>query len=160
MKIEYIIIGAEIILMIFLLWRFIPRDKIREAHVAFLFKQLLTWSMGIIVAELRLIEYPVRFFPYANKASFSFEFFLYPAICAIFITNYPEKKNAFDRFMYYAYFCTAMSIIEVVEERYTAILKYIHWHWYFTWITLFMTFYFSIKYNEWFFRKERKQNEI
>lgn len=150
---EFIIYIFESILIIILLLRFIPKDKVCEAHVAYLFKLAITWSIGLIVAEYRLIEYPARIFPYANKASFIFEFFLYPSICALFIVNYPEKKNAFTKFMYYFYYCTALTIIEVLEERYTYILKYIHWTWYITWITFFISFYISQKYNQWFFKK-------
>nr|WP_282434416.1 CBO0543 family protein [Desulfosporosinus orientis] len=43
----------------------------------------MTWAVGLGVVELRLIEYPVRLFPYANRTSFSFEYFIYPSICAI-----------------------------------------------------------------------------
>lgn len=135
MKIEYIIFIVESILIIFLLFRFISKNRIYEAHVGFLFKLVITWSMGLLVSEYRLIEYPVRLFPYANKTSFIFEFFLFPSICALFVVNYPEKKNTLGKFMYNAYYCTALTVIEVLEERYTNILKYIHWTWYISWVT-------------------------
>lgn len=72
---EYIIYFIEVVLIIILLLRFIPKDKIREGHVAYLFKLVITWSIGLVVAEIPLIEYPIRFFPYATKTSFLFEFF-------------------------------------------------------------------------------------
>ncbi|MBU3174679.1 CBO0543 family protein [Clostridium estertheticum] len=139
-----------------LLVKFIPKNKIREASVAFSFKQFLTWILGLTVVQYKLIEYPVRLFPYATKTSFSFEFFIYPSLCAIFNIHYPQKKNAFGQFMYYVYFCTAITVIEVFVEKHTDVLKYIHWTWYITWITLFITFYFTRKYYEWFFKL--KQN--
>lgn len=144
------------ILTIILLIRFIPRNKIREAELAFLFKQLITWVTGLAVVELGLIEYPVRLFPYANKTSFSFEYFIYPSMCAIFNVNYPEKKGAFGQFMYYFSYCTALTIIEVIVERYTEIIKYIHWNWLITWITLYLTFYMTRKYYIWFFKLNEK----
>ncbi|MBU3180222.1 CBO0543 family protein [Clostridium psychrophilum] len=149
---DYVLIIIEWIVTIGLLIRFIPRNKIREAHVIFLFKGLLTWILSLTVSEFKLNEYPVRFFPYANKTSFTFEFFVYPAICAIFNINFPEKKNSFGRFMYYFYYCTTMTILELITEKYTNILKYIHWTWYITWITLFITFFISRTYYKWFFR--------
>ncbi|QGU93844.1 hypothetical protein GOM49_00730 [Clostridium bovifaecis] len=155
---EYIIYIFQIALTIFLLFRFIPKGRIREAHIAYLFKLIITWSTGLIVAEFKLIEYPVRLFPYANKASFIFEFFLYPAICAIFVVNYPKNKNTFNKFMYYFYYCISLTIAEIVEERYTDILTYLHWNWYITWITFFASFYMSVKYNQWFF-KETKETD-
>lgn len=156
---ENIIYIFESILIIILLFRFIPKGKIREAHVTYLFKLVITWSIGLVVAEYRLIEYPVRLFPYANRASFLFEFFLYPSICALFVVNYSEKKSAFAKFMYYVYYCSALTIAEVLEERYTDILTYIHWAWYTTWSTFLITFYLSQKYNKWFFKKVRVINE-
>lgn len=149
---DYMLTIIEWITTIGLLIRFIPRDKIREAHVTFLFKQILSWILGLSVAELKLIEYPVRLFPYANKTSFTFEFFVYPAICAIFNTNFPIKKSPFSRFMYYFYYCTTMTVMEIFTEKYTNILKYIHWTWYITWITLFITFFISRRYYVWFFK--------
>ena len=156
MNINYILIAIEWIVTIGLLVKFIPKNKIRLALVAFHCKQLITWVMGLSVAQLKLIEYPVRLFPYANKASFTFEFFAYPSFCAIFNVNYPEKKSAFGQFMYYFYYCTTLTVIEVIVERYTDTLKYIHWTWYITWITLFITFYLSRIYCVWFFKQNDK----
>jgi hypothetical protein len=135
--------------------RFIPKDKIHEAHVAYMFKLVITWLTGLLVVEYRLIEYPIRLFPYANRASFIFEYFFYPSICALFVVNYPEKKSAFAKFIYYFFYCTTLTIIEVFEERYTDILEYINWNWAVTWISFFVTFYISKKYNQWFFRSSR-----
>ncbi|MCM0650163.1 hypothetical protein NBE98_17490 [Clostridium swellfunianum] len=153
MIIEYIIYALESILVIFLLFRYIPKEKIREAHVAYLFKLVITWSFGLVVVEYGFIKYPIRFFPYATRATFLFEFFLYPAICAIFVVNYPEKKSAIQKLKYYFYYCTTLTIIEVIEERYTNVIEYIRWNWFLTWTLFFITFYISHKYSKWFFRK-------
>lgn len=152
---EYVLIAIAWAITIFLLIRFIPKNKIREAQVIFFCKQLITWVTGLAVVELGLIEYPVRLFPYSNKTSFSFEYFIYPSICAIFNINYPEKKSPFGQFLYYFYYCTALTIIEVIVEKYTNILKYIHWNWCISWITFFITFYITRKYYEWFFRLKK-----
>lgn len=130
MRIEYIIYLFESALIIFLLFRFVPKEKFREAHVAYLFILVITWSIGLMVAEFNLIEYPVRLFPHATKASFLFEFFLYPSICTLFVVNYPENESILNKFMYYFYYPTSLTIIEVIEKRYTDILKYRHWTWY------------------------------
>ncbi|GFP78532.1 CBO0543 family protein [Clostridium fungisolvens] len=153
---NYIFILIGWLVTIGLLLKFIPKNKIREAHVAFFFKQLLTWILGLLVVQLGLIEYPVRLFPSANKTSFTFEYFIYPSICAIFNVNYPEKKNTFNQFLYYFYFCTTITILEIFVEKHTSIIKYIHWDWYITWITLFLTFYLTRKYYTWFFKLNQK----
>lgn len=156
MNIDYIRIAIGWIVTIVLLVKFIPKNKVREAHIAFFFKQLITWVLGLLVVQLKLIEYPVRLFSYANKTSFTFEYFVYPSLCAIFNVHYPEKKSAFSQFMYYFCYCTTITVLEIFVERYTNIIKYIHWTWYITWITLFITFYMTRKYYEWFFKL--KQN--
>ena len=153
---DYILIIIECIITLGLLIRFIPKNKFREAQVVFLFKFFLAWIISLTISELMLIEYPVRFFSYAHKTSFHFEFFVYPSVSAIFNINYPEKKNTFSQFRYYVYYCTAITVMEVFTEKYTNILKYIHWTWYITWITLFITFYISRKYYVYYFKL--KQN--
>lgn len=156
MNTEYTIIAAAWIITIVILVKFVPRNKVRVAHVAFLFKQVITWITGLLTVEFGLLEYPVRLFTYATKTSFTYEYFVYPSICAIFNANYPENKNAFGQFMYYFYYCTTLTVIEVILEKYTFLIKYIHWNWFITWITLFITFYMTRKYCVWFFRL--KQN--
>ena len=153
---DYIIIAIECIITIGLLIRYIPRKKIREANVIFLFKVFIAMILSLTVSEFRLIEYPARLFPYANRTSFHFEFFVYPSICAIFNINFPKKKSIFNQFMYYCYYCTTLTVLEIIAEKYTNILKYIHWSWYISWITFFITFYISRKYYLWFFKL--KQN--
>lgn len=155
---EYALITIEWLLTIILLIKFIPRNKIREAYLAFSFKQILTWLLGLTVVELGLIEYPVRLFPNANKASFTFEYFVYPSICAIFNVNFPENKGNFNKLMYYCYYCTSLTIIEVIVEKYTNIINYIHWTWYVTWISLLITFFATRKFYIWYL-KSTENNE-
>lgn len=157
---DFLILVVVWVLTIIILILFIPKNKIREAQVAFLFMQVITWLIGLLVVEFRLIEYPVEFFKYATKTSFSFEYFIYPSICAVFNLNFPNYKSNLRKFMFYFYFCTTMTIIEVLSEKYTNIIKYIHWTWYITWITLFITFFISRKYYIWFFRLRDTKQEL
>ncbi len=156
MSIDVMILVIAWALTIIMLVLFTPKAKIREALVIFMFKQFMTWLLGLVVSQYRLIEYPVREFAYATKTSFSFEYFIYPAICVVFNLHYPEKKTPIRQFMYFAYFCTVMTGIEVLCEKYTNIINYIHWGWYATWISLFITFFISRKYYVWFFSKNKK----
>jgi hypothetical protein len=156
---EVIILVASWILTIFMLIVFVPKHKFREAQVIFFFKQLITWLFGLTVVQFRLIEYPVREFSYASRASFAFEFFIYPAICVVFNLHYPEGKSKIRQFMYFFYFCTTMTVIEVLLEKYSDVINYLHWNWFLTWITLFITFYITRKYYLWFFGIKPK-NEL
>ncbi|WP_010096258.1 CBO0543 family protein [Ornithinibacillus scapharcae] len=131
---------------------FIPKSKLRLAVVAFLLKQVLTFLLGLVVVEFGLIEYPVRLFPTINRTSFTFEFYVFPVICAAFNVWYPNGRSVLFRFGYYAGFCTVMSIIEIILEKHTDLIKYIHWDWYLTWITLFLSFFIVHLLCIWFFK--------
>ena len=148
---DVLILVAVWVATIIMLILFIPKNKIREAQLIFLFKQSITWLVGLLVVELRLIEYPVRLFKYVNKTSFTFEYFIYPAISTVFNINYPVGKSNIRKFMHYFSYCTAMTVLEVLCVKYTNIIVYLHWTWYVTWITLFITFFISRKYYLWFF---------
>ncbi len=153
---EIVILVATWILMITTLIFFVPKNKIRHAQVIFLFKQFITWLFGLIVVEMRLIKYPVRLFSYANRTSFSFEYFIYPSICVVFNLHYPKGNSKIKQFMYFFYYCTGMTIFEVLCETYTDLIEYTHWTWYWSWITFYLTLYLSRKYYLWFFKSKIK----
>lgn len=136
----------------FLLIVFIPKNKIREAQVSFLFKQLLTWVFGLIVVEQNLIKYPTRtFFPKSNKSSFTFEYFVYPSLCALFNIHYPYHKKLSSKFFYFFLHTAGITITENFLEKYTSLIKYNKWHWYWTFATIWLTYYISHLYNKWFY---------
>jgi hypothetical protein len=145
-----IIIGWIIVTVMLLIY--VNKNKIRHAILIFLAKQCMTWLFGILVVEFNLIEYPVRSFANGTRTSFDFEFYMYPAFCAIFNLHYPKEKGFIGQFLHYFYYCTSLTIIEVIVERHTEIINYIHWTWYITWITFCLTFYISRKFYLWFFK--------
>ncbi|WP_174616250.1 CBO0543 family protein [Virgibacillus ihumii] len=156
MKTAHIIEISAIILVIILFVIFVPKNKIREAIVILMFKQALTWILGLAAVQLDWLEYPDRIlFPDATKTSFSFEYILYPAICVFFVLYYPKNYGWIGRFIYYFIYCSAITIIEILVEHYTTAINYNEeWHWYTTWLTLFITFYVSWKFYLWFFKKK------
>ncbi|MCZ8518377.1 MULTISPECIES: CBO0543 family protein [Paenibacillus] len=154
-KITLILIwSATIILLI----ACIPKDKVRDAHVIFLFKQVLTWLIGLLVVEKGLIEYPNREFPHASGTSFSFEYFIFPAICVVFNLRYPEGKSTLFKICWWLFFPSWMTASEVILETYTDLIRYKNWTWYYTWISLLVTFYISRRYYKWFTKKPLPEN--
>jgi len=152
MLLEEIILYLMSFISIVSFWLFIPHEKQRNAQIAFLFTQLMTWFLGILIVDLNFIEYPVHFFPKANSTSFVFEFLTYPVICTFFNLYYPENKSKLTKFCYYASICSLLTGLELIFENYTQLIKYIHWTGYYTWITLFITLYISRLYYRWFFK--------
>lgn len=153
MTIDRIILLCAYLAAVALLLFGTPRGKIREANVIFMFKQVLTWLIGLVVSELRLLEYPVRSFAYATRASFDFEYFIYPATCVIFILRFPENKSVWHKIGWYLFWPTWMTILEVLLEKHTSLVHYEHWAWYWTWSTLLLTFTIPRMYFKWFVKK-------
>ncbi|MFT4416184.1 CBO0543 family protein [Fredinandcohnia humi] len=134
---------------------FIPKNKIRLAVVAFLFKQIITFLIGLVVVELGLLEYPVRLFASINRTSFTYEFYAFPVICAAFNVWYPSGRSNLIQIGYYVGFSSVMTIIEVIIEKYTDLITYIHWEWYISWITICFSFLLARLFCVWFFVQEK-----
>ncbi|MDQ1143748.1 uncharacterized membrane protein YhaH (DUF805 family) [Bacillus sp. SORGH_AS 510] len=156
MRLEYWILLAVWLLTTGLLF-FIPKKKRRLALTAFLFKQAITWIFGLVVVQYGLLTYPVRLLADVNRSSFTYEFYVYPAVCAIFNAYYPHKRSKLVQFLYYCAYCTILTVPEIFLEKYTELIKYIHWSWYWTWITLFLTFLMTRTFCVWFFKGMKKE---
>ncbi len=151
-KEKSIIISSWFIILI-LMVTLVPKHKIREAQVSFLFKQIMTWLFGLIVVEKGLISYPYRlFFKHTIKSSFTFEYFVYPAMCALFNVFYPEKRSLFFKTLYYTLHCALITSLEIFALKKTKLINYKHWTWYYTFATLWITYYASRVYSRWFFK--------
>lgn len=135
-----------------------PKEKIREASVIFLFKQTMTWSMGLIVVELGLIEYPIREFVKAGGTSFSFEYFIYPSLCVIYNLRYPVGA-LWKKVGWILGFPSIMTLSEVILERSTELINYIHWTWYWSWISLCLTFLISRVFFLWIYKNSGNRYE-
>ncbi len=148
---EKVIEISSWVLLVILLLVFVPFSRIREALVVFFVKQTITWYFGVLVVQYGLIEYPLRFFPKATNTSFTFEFFIYPAICVLFNLYYPFGTSYLWQFAYYAVYTSAITAFEVVLEKHTNLITYIRWSWFWTWVTILLTFIMSNWFYRWFF---------
>lgn len=149
---RWILIGVCCLCMLLLI-KLVPREKAREAWVLFLFLQVLTWPAGLFIVEMGWIEYPVQLFPHANdynKTSFEFEFFIFPLVSIIFSLHYPKNRTKKASFLYYLSFVGIFTAIEVLLEKYTNLVKYHGWHWYWSYITMTLALYLNHKYYLWF----------
>ncbi|MFC0476003.1 CBO0543 family protein [Robertmurraya beringensis] len=122
-----------------LLIKFVPKKKIREAHVVFLFTQVVTWLMGALVVEKGNIKYPIRtFFKKTIKSNFTFEYFIFPAWNVLFNILYPENKNTYIKALYYLLHTSLIIFFEVIALKYTKLIHYKKWKWYWSFITVFI----------------------
>lgn len=152
MKIETIIEVSSWLIMGMALFLLVPKEKIRDAHIIFLFHQVITWICGFAVIEMKWLEYPVHFFAYASRTSFTFEYFVCPALAVIFALYYPKTHALIKRISYSIIFVSIITITEVAIERYTDLIDYHQWKWYWTWISVLTAFYLTRRYYYWFFK--------
>lgn len=151
-----------IIICIFALWRFIPKHKGRDAWVLFLFLQVITWPAGLFTVELGWIEYPTQLLPNTNsynKSSFSFEFFFFPVVAIFFSLYFPRRKHWLIIILYYVGISGFFTTIEVLLEKFTALVKYIKWNWYWTFITVNIALFLNDSAYKWF-KKGLKQVQM
>ncbi|KQX48300.1 MULTISPECIES: CBO0543 family protein [unclassified Paenibacillus] len=133
----------------------IPRRKIRLAVMSFLFKLMLTCPIGLIVVEYNLVAYPVVELPDVSRTSMTYEYFAYPIICMVFNCYYPSGRSRCVQFSYYIIFCMPLTITEVILEHYTNLVRYVHWSWFCTMLSLMITFLLSRMFCVWFFNRKR-----
>ncbi|MDF2925685.1 MAG: hypothetical protein K0R57_4599 [Paenibacillaceae bacterium] len=151
MSIDYWILTGVWVLS-FLLVFIIPHERRRLALVAFLFKQALTYLLGLVAVELQLLEYPVRELASINRTSLTYEYMAYPMVCAVFNVFYPSHRSFPQRLCYYFFFCTILTAVEMLLERYTHLVLYLEWKWWWTWVSLLATFFMTHVFCVLFFR--------
>lgn len=160
MKLEIYILIFSILTAMLMLWKFVPKEKLFNAHISFLFMQVQTWVYGAFVVEKRLIEYPVRFIYFAYRISFVFEFFIFPVISVMFNIHFPTGKRLTHKILYIVAFPTVITIMEIFLEKFTEVIHYLHWTWYWSWLTMLITLLISYRYYLWFFKKVKKNEEL
>jgi len=131
----------------------IPAKYRKEAQAVFLFQQVVSWFLGILVVEAGWISYPVREFSVASSTSFTFEFIVYPSIAVYYNLYYPVNSGPLAKLLYGAAYALAVSLPEYWLEKYTQLILYIHWEWYVSFVSILMTLPISRVFYLWFFRR-------
>lgn len=153
MKGEKLLLIGIILISVLIFFKFVPKNKMRDACVIFLFLGTLTWLLGLLAVEMGLIEYPVQLFPNenrTNRSSFSFEFLIFPLVSVLFSLHYPSKSNKIIQFLYYLVITSFFTGMEVLIERNTNLVHYIKWKWYWTLISVMIVLFINHSYYTWF----------
>lgn len=154
-KKENAIVLSACIVTILLLLKYIPRNKLREALVPFLFQQAITWFCGLLVVEKKWIKYPYRmYFKTSSKSSFIFEYFFFPAFTSLYNSCYPDKKSFLFKAFYTFSYSGVVTFFEVFIEKYTSLISYKKWNWYWSFLSMSMAYCLSRLYYWWFFKLE------
>nr|WP_263324254.1 CBO0543 family protein [Neobacillus sp. Marseille-Q6967] len=139
-----------------LLWLGVSKGKIREALLSFLFMQSVTYLLGGLTVEWKLISYPERIMGYAYRTNFTFEYFVFPAVSVLFNLYFPKRGSMLKKFLYSISFPSIIIIGEVLVEKYTDNIEYLHWNWFFSWASMLVTLCFGYLFYKWFFKKLKK----
>ncbi|MED4014561.1 CBO0543 family protein [Sutcliffiella cohnii] len=101
MNFDYLVLIMLWIILPIILWKVIPRHRLREALAALLFFQMLTWVFSIGLTYAGLLEAPVRFFKEATKINFTMEYLVFPTAAVLFQLSFPHKARYFRRLVHY-----------------------------------------------------------
>ncbi|WP_438447799.1 CBO0543 family protein [Gorillibacterium sp. sgz5001074] len=127
----------------------------RKASLSFIFMQQLTWPLGILAVELGAVEYPVRFFSHTISTSFTYEFLALPAVGSVFCVCFPFGRRRSVKAAYILAYPTALTVGEVILLHNTDLVRYIHWNWMITWLSITVTLLIHFRYFHWFFNPAR-----
>ncbi|WP_442852975.1 CBO0543 family protein [Bacillus sp. UNC41MFS5] len=133
-----------------MLWWKIPRNRLREAHLVFLFAQAIGWLYVFIQSRLRNIIFPYREFPYASAMLFSLHYIIYPTFNVLFIMWCPKNKGKFVRIFYSLVFIGIHQLYEFLLERYTNLIENNNWHWYFGILTKLIIYFIIFSFYKWY----------
>lgn len=151
MNLEGILLTATVIVSLSSLG-LTPKNKMLQMQFIILFVQFPTWLLGLSAVEMGLLEYPFREFASVNRTSFIFEYVILPVLCVHVNNHYPWQKSVLTKTTYFVSISLVITGGEVILERYTQLIKYTGWEWYWTWITVALIFWLTQNTVAWFFR--------
>lgn len=132
---------------------FIPRGRWAEAIFVYMLSNSLTWINALIHLQYGLISFPVREFPKATDLSSTLDYFGYPLVI-VFYFLYEPNKNWSIRLLYLSAWITCLVLFDLTLVKFTNLVKYQVYHWYWTWIDFFVVFFIIRMISKWFFRRE------
>lgn len=130
---------------------FTPKNRKRRFILAFFICQTLTWLDSLLLVKFHLIAFPVREFPKASDLLLTVNYFFIPLLCGFYIISKP-KRNYFVRLVYLSIWVTGTVLLIVLLEKYTNLIEYIHYAWYWSWLDFFGVYTISKGLYQWFFK--------
>ncbi|ANB61017.1 CBO0543 family protein [Anoxybacteroides amylolyticum] len=113
----------------------------KDSLLVFALKAYFSTFFGVFVVEAHMLDYPVRFLPSYFDTSILFEYFLFPIVCVYFYqTTY---YSSFGVILWQcALYTAAITIVEVLCEKYTDLIEYHTWTWWYSFLTIFFLSFF------------------
>lgn len=131
----------------------VAKDNLRRSIGILLFTQSITWVLGLLVTEFKLIRYPVKIlFTKSYKGSFEFEYIILPIFCVLFTLYYPQNYRLAIKVLYYSSYTLFITLLETYAIKKTKTIKFLTWHLYFSTISIALTFSLAHNFDHWFFK--------
>lgn len=127
----------------------IPRKEWRRGMLALLVFRAIVWLCDIPAFYFDLLEAPVRLLPKASDLALTIEYIFYPVLFSLY---YVKKTAARSKVFYFFAWATAITLFDIMLERYTDLLEYKLLPWYGMWMYILFLFYVSNKCCNWFFK--------
>ena len=128
-----------LLLILGLILLLLSLKKLPIYHSLFIFfiTAYLSTFIGVIVVEKGMLKYPVRFLSQYFDSSILYENLLLPVICIYFYqTTY--NSSYISWIIQCIVYTTFLTIIEILFERYTALIHYYTWTWVHTFLGTFL----------------------
>jgi hypothetical protein len=137
-KLLRIILGVGLLLIPFAF----KREKLKDWLLIFFLKGYISSFLDQIIVKKKRVSYPVRFMSKYFDSSILFDYLLFPILC-VFYNRTSEKSNIISIFLQSFIYSTPMTVLEVILEKYTNLIKYNkNWNWLITYSALVVTFLF------------------
>jgi len=154
----WIIITSIVVLILLIL--IVPKNRIREALINFLFFQTLTWGTGVILAQYHLVKSPFRIFPKATTQDFFNDFIIFPAVSVLYYFLFPFHQKRHIQCLFILASAIIIGIYDFSVERFTDLKRYIHWSAFNQFILAIVFSLGSLCFTKWFFKKSKNDNRV
>ncbi|MFB5193438.1 CBO0543 family protein [Neobacillus sp. KR4-4] len=147
---EILILLFSWIISILLLFKYIPVNRKRTAHLTFVFVQAIAWIFQYFQLLFGLVEFPYREFDYATRMSFSLHYLTYPTFGVLFIMLYPLNKGRIRIILHFLIFALAISTYTFLIEKYSSLFEFRKWNIYIGILSNMIILYIVKKFVFWY----------
>jgi hypothetical protein len=123
MNFDFFVMLLFWIILPIVLWKIVPRNRLREIIATFLFFQMLTWVVSIFLTFAGLLQSPVRLFKHATTINFTMEFLVFPFFAVLFQLKFPKKANFKRCLVHYLFWVGIILCFMFLLDKFTNIMS-------------------------------------
>lgn len=129
----------------------VPRNRLKEGCILFLSAQVITWPAGLLLVELGFMTHPVREFPIATRANFTFNYWVYPMVSMATNLYYPTLASKWKQTAYQIATVGGLSGLMQLVNAYTDLTHHVKFNWLLSFLIMLFALNITRKYTEWYF---------